>query len=165
MDTPSRCEIFSLLVNDKYDAAGAFAYLLYKRQRSESLHHFVSEHGRQPTQDELGIFHAACEVDAQLVAYREQGEILATRFAQGFLERYLHDVETDVRGAAISKQVQRIEDKLNERRTLKGWLMEVGGNLLVSLLTVFVVGALYLGYQNLERIGSKAGQYSGMRAE
>lgn len=82
-----------------------------------------------------------------------------------FLDRYLHDVETDVRGAAISKQVQRIEDKLNERRTLKGWLMEVGGNLLVSLLTVFVVGALYLGYQNLELIGSKAGQYSGMRAE
>lgn len=43
--------------------------------------------------------------------------------------------------------------------------MDVGGNLLVSLLTVFVVGALYLGYQNLELIGVKAGQYGGMRAE
>ncbi|MBB3119418.1 hypothetical protein [Pseudoduganella violacea] len=59
-------------------------------------------------------------MEAQLVAYREQGEILATRFAQQFLERHLHDAEADVRTAEISKQIHRIEDKLNERRTLKG---------------------------------------------
>ena len=68
----------------------------------------------------------------------------------------------DARNSESARLVSEVMAKLNERRTLKGWAADVGGNLLVSLLTVFVVGALYVGYQNIAQISAATEVRSGL---
>ena len=167
--------VFQRLIADPNDAAGALAYIAYKRQKIEFCKSFGD---REPTREELHGFHTVASLDTSIDAYRSQGEAIAESFLNASLDELAADVKAATCQHTLYRKIEsgnfRLEEKLGaiaesigERRTLVGWLREVSGNLLVNLVSIFVLGALLLGYrfsaelqQGVER---KAGM-SGMTA-
>lgn len=47
----------------------------------------------------------------------------------------------------LGSRIDSVDRSLHARRTFGGWVRDVGGNLLVNLVTIAVIGALVIGYQ------------------
>ncbi len=54
-------------------------------------------------------------------------------------------IESD--NTVLEDKLAAISDTLRAKRTVTGWLRDVSGNLLVNLVSIFVLGALVLGYR------------------
>ena len=52
--------------------------------------------------------------------------------------------------------VDRVEYKLAEKRTVRGWFADVGANLIVNFSTIALLGALIVGYAFLGKAASNA---------
>lgn len=48
---------------------------------------------------------------------------------------------------ASERKITAVSESLRKRRTVGGWVRDVSGNLLVNLVTIFILGALLLGYR------------------
>ena len=147
--------VFLRLTADPNDAAGAFAYIAYKRQKVE----FCKSLGdREPTKEELHSFHAVASLDASIGAYRSQGEAIAESFFNASLDELAAHVKAATCRHTLYRKIEsgnvRLEEKLaavaeslGAKRTFIGWLRDVSGNLIVNLVSIFVLGALLLGYR------------------
>lgn len=150
----SRNVIYEKLTAIPDDPVGVFAYIVYKQQKIEFLKSFG---GREPTREELDGFHAVACLDVSIEAYRARGEVLAQLFLNACTEGFLRDIEASMRRDVLFQQAESVKSKLLEKltaignilsakRTFVGWIREVGGNLVVNLVTILVLGALLLGY-------------------
>ena len=54
---------------------------------------------------------------------------------------------------------------LAEKKTWRGWCAEVGGNLAVNIVTIFVIGALVLGYKSLGEFNASTEKRVGLGSE
>ena len=147
--------VFQRLTADPNDAAGAFAYIAYKRQKIEFCKSFVD---REPTREELHGFHIVASLDTSIEAYRSQGEAIAKSFFNASLDELAAGVEVatcqhtlyrkiESGNVSLEEKLAKIAESMSAKRTLVGWLREVSGNLLVNLVSIFVLGALLLGYR------------------
>lgn len=150
----SRNVIYERLTAIPDDPIGVFAYMVYKQQKIEFLKSFG---GREPTREELDGFHAVACLDSSIEAYRARGEVFAKLFLSAGTDGFIEDVEVSTRQDVLFQQVESvkivvlekltaIENALSAKRTFVGWVREVGGNLVVNLVTILVLGALLLGY-------------------
>lgn len=147
--------VFHRLTADPNDAAGAFAYIAYKRQKVE----FCKSLGdREPTREELCSFHAVASLDTSIDAYRSQGNAIAESFFNASLDELAADAKAatcqhtlyrkiESGNVGLQEKLAAISESLSAKRTLIGWLRDVSGNLLVNLVSIFVLGALLLGYK------------------
>jgi hypothetical protein len=147
--------VFQRLTADPNDAAGALAYIAYKRQKIEFCKSFGD---REPTREELHGFHAVASLDTSIDAYRSQGEAIAESFLNASLDELAANAKAATCQHTLYRKIEsgnvRLEEKLGAiaesigaKRTLVGWLRDVSGNLLVNLVSIFVLGALLLGYR------------------
>ena len=147
--------MYEKLTADPNDLVGAFAYIIYKQQKVDS---FKSFGGRELRHEEVASFHAIAALDTSIAAYRTQGEALAQTFLNASLDELVERTEAATRKDTLHRQIDTvhaglaarlaaISDSLNARRTFTGWMRDVAGNLLVNLVSIFVLGALLLGYR------------------
>lgn len=147
--------VFLRLTADPNDAAGAFAYIAYKRQKVE----FCKSLGdREPTREELFGFHTVASLDSSIDAYRSQGKAIAASFFNASLDELAANVKAatfqhtlyrkiESGNAGLQEKIEAIVGSLNAKRTFSGWLRDVSGNLLVNVVSIFVIGAVLLGYR------------------
>ncbi len=87
--------------------------------------------------------------------------------AQNFLNAGLDDLvertEKETRDDVVYKRVESVNSELRAqllsidrslqaKRTFWGWARDISGNLLVNLVTIFVIGVLAFGYQITGRL-------------
>jgi hypothetical protein len=105
----------------------------------------------------LEKFCAIAALDKSIEAYRAKGAAMAHVFATASFEQLIGEVEESVRQNVLYQQAETvraglldkltvIDNTLAAKRSFMGWVREVGGNLLVNLVSIFVLGALLLGY-------------------
>jgi hypothetical protein len=147
--------VFQRLTADPNDAAGAFAYIAYKRQKVEFCKSFGD---REPTREELYSFHAVASLETSIDAYRSQGKAIAESFFNASLDELAADVKAatcqhtlyrkiESGNMDLKERLSAIAHSLSGKRTLVGWVRDVSGNLLVNVVSIFVIGAVLLGYR------------------
>lgn len=130
------------------DLVGIIAYGLYKQAKVKFVQSHHSTSG--PTAQQLQSFHDNMCMDDTVDAYRTRAlqvynAIFQVKVAQMFQER-----EKAFNQDQIGQHLLSIKNKLDAKRTLGGWAADVVGNLLVNVVTIFVIGALLLGYKAIE---------------
>lgn len=147
--------IYEKLAGDQSDLIGALAYMIYKQQKVD----FCKSLGdREASREELYSFHAVAALDTSLAAYRRQGATLAQAFLESSLDELVARTEAATRKDALSRQIDSVQNGLSARlaaisngldakRSFAGWVRDISANLLVNLLSIFVLGALLLGYR------------------
>lgn len=147
--------VFQRLTADPNDAAGAFAYIAYKRQKIEFCKTFGD---REPTKEELHSFYTVACLDTSIDAYRSQGKAIAASFFNASLDELAADAtaaacqhtlyrKIESGNVELQEKLTAIAASLSAKRTLIGWLRDVSGNLLVNVVSIFVIGAVLLGYR------------------
>lgn len=148
--------IYETLTADPNDLVGALAYIIYKKQKVE----FCKNHpGGAPGRPELDNFHHIASLQTSIDSYRAQAEALAQAFLTVALDDLADRTENETRQDVLSKQIttvntglqtqlNTISANLDAKRTLVGWGRDVGGNLVVNLLTIIIIGAIVVGYRS-----------------
>lgn len=54
---------------------------------------------------------------------------------------------------------------LGAKRTVWGWLRDVGGNLVVNIVTIFVIGAVVIGYSFLSELQQRTERKAGVNTQ
>ncbi len=145
--------IYERLAADPNDVVGVMAYIVYKQQKIE----YCKSLSREPTSEELEKFHAIAMLDKSIEVYRAKGALMAHVFATASFEQLIGEVEESIRQDVLYQQAEMvsaglldkltvIDNALAAKRSFMGWVRDVGGNLLVNLVSIFVLGALLLGY-------------------
>ena len=175
--------VYRKLVQGPDDVVGALAYVLYKQQKIAFIEQIQRDQQREPNEQELQSFHTISALPDTLASAQPRAEALADQFLEIALAARLQQAETEIRQsttlhmlestktdlthvvqasqALLSSRTESILAELQGKKTIGGWLREVGGNLLVSVLTIVVVGALYTGYQWLSVFNSNLEKHSG----
>lgn len=147
--------IYETLTADPDDLVGALAYIIYKRQKVE----FCKNHpGGAPGPADLEHFHRIASLQTSIDSYRAQAEALAQAFLTAALDDLAERTENETRQDVLSKQItsvntglqsqlNTINASLDGKRTWLGWIRDVGGNLVVNLLTIVIIGAVVVGYK------------------
>ncbi|MGK5019726.1 hypothetical protein [Janthinobacterium sp. LB2P10] len=161
--------IYGKLTADPNDLVGALAYIIYKQQKVEFC---KTTSGGNPSREEIERFHAIASLDASIAAYRSQAEAMAQAFLNEGLDDLVQRTEAETRqdvlytyigtiNASLQTQLTTVNGALAAKRTWVGWLRDVGGNLIVNVVTILVIGALVLGYKFIgelqQRTETKAG--------
>ena len=156
--------IYERLTADPNDLVGALAYISYKQQKVEFC---KATSGGSPSREEIERFHAIASLDTSIAAYRSQAEAMAQAFLNESLDDLAHRAETETRqdvlyryiatvNADLQSQLTTINQALAAKRTWLGWLRDVGGNLIVNVVTILVIGALVLGYKFIGEVQQHA---------
>jgi methyl-accepting chemotaxis protein len=143
------------LTADPSDAIGVFAYIIYKQQKIEFCKSFG---GRELTKEELDSFNVIASLDTSIAVYRARGETLMRFFINAGLDELVESIEANTRkgvlyrriessNVALQEKLAAISETLRAKRTIIGWVRDVSGNLIVNLVSIFVLGALLLGYR------------------
>lgn len=147
--------VYQRLTADPSDAIGVFAYIIYKQQKIEFYKSFG---GREPTKEELDRFNGIASLDTSIAVYRARGETLMRFFINAGLDELVENIEATTRRGVLYRKIESghldlqeklaaVNETLREKRTIIGWVRDVSGNLLVNLVSIFVLGALLLGYR------------------
>ena len=147
--------VYQRLTADPSDAIGVFAYIIYKQQKIEFCKSFG---GRELTRAELDSFHVIASLDTSIAVYRARGETLMRFFISAGVEELVESIEATTRKGVLYRRIESgnvdlqeklaaISGTLREKRTIIGWVRDVSGNLIVNLVSIFVLGALLLGYR------------------
>ena len=130
---PTRNAIYETLIADLHDPVDVFAYIIYKQNKADFCRSFGAD---GPSAEALRQFPAIASLDTSIEAYRAKGAAMAQNFLNEGLDRLVRS---------------SVDRSLHARRTFGGWVRDVGGNLLVNLVTIAVIGSLVIGYQYSSR--------------
>lgn len=166
----ARLSIYESLIAHPDDVIGAFAYIIYKRQKIDFCRSFPSG---TPSRDELERFDVIAALDTSIASYRAGGEEMAQAFLVASLDRVVGRVEADTRQSVLYKYIGGvnaglegklavISDTLLAKRTWRGWVRDVGANLLLNLITILVIGTLVFGYRMLGELQKEAEKKTGL---
>lgn len=62
----------------------------------------------------------------------------------------------------MQAQLTTVNEVLAAKRTWLGWLRDVGGNLIVNVVTILVIGALVLGYKFIGELQQRTEMKTGL---
>lgn len=176
--------IYEKLTADPNDLVGALAYIIYKKHKVE----FYKSHANAgPTQAEIDSFHAIALLQTSIDLYRSQAEALASNFLTVALDEIVERTESETRQdilyshigtlntglqtqltsatTALQAQLNTVNAALGAKRTVLGWLRDVGGNLVVNIVTIFVIGAVVIGYSFLSELQQRTERKAGVNTQ
>ncbi len=140
----------------------AMAYVLYKRHKAEFIRAVQENTGCAVTEADIVNFKLAARAPSQLEAYRRQAFMLLNNFMEQSLAVRVAQLGSDFASTHVSKQLELVHSSINERRSWKRWLADVGANLFVNFATILVIAGLIFGYQHLDEIGRALAQLTGI---
>lgn len=146
--------IYRQLVTNPNDAVGAFAYILSKQEKIAFIEAIKAAQQREPTPDELRMFHTQACTQPRIDSYIKNAEQLTSEFLNAGLKKHLEDFEDEIRDSVLSQKIDAINDELKARKSGKRWFADIGASLIVSIAAILVIGALLLGYQALSKFNS-----------
>jgi hypothetical protein len=162
--------IYEKLTADPNDLVGALAYIIYKQQKVEFC---KATSAGNPSREEIERFHAIASLDASIAAYRSQAEAMAQAFLNEGLDDLVQRTEAETRtdvlytyignvNTGLQSQLTTVNEILAAKRTWLGWIRDVGGNLIVNVVTILVIGALVIGYKFVAELQQSTESRAGM---
>lgn len=156
----ARNGIYEKLTSDPGDLVGILAYIAYKQHKIEFCQ--ITADGN-PSSEQVEQFQAVAAMETSLAHYRTQAGAMVQVFISAGLNKIAEQAEAEAREDALfhhlrqvqanlSSELQTINASIVSKRTLLGWLRDVGANLLVNLVTILMIGTLVLGYQSYTRM-------------
>ncbi len=170
-------DVYSALVSDERDVPGALAYFIYKRSKAEWRANFSSSHqGNQPTELDEMEFVSICMLPENLESFKQRGANLARDFARKSLEAKMNEIVEQVAQSELMRQIlglervvaagfERIDRKLNEKKSLRAWGREMATALIAGLGIILIIGLLFNGYLHFVAINATAEKAVGIDIE
>ena len=160
--------IYAELVKGDYDVPGALAYAVYKRSKAEWRTNFPASHcGNEPTLTDEAEFIAICMLPENLANLKQRGEKLARDFAAKSVEEKMEAIEAVVMQSEVIRGIftlderiklglASIEQKLNEKKTLRAWGRDIVTAFIAGIGVILAVGLLFNGYVRFAAINATA---------
>ena len=106
----------------------------------------------------MDSFHVIASLNTSIAVRRARGETLMSFFISAGVEELVESIEATTRKGVLYRRIESgnvdlqeklaaISGTLREKRTIIGWVRDVSGNLIVNLVSIFVLGALLLEYR------------------
>jgi hypothetical protein len=167
--------IYSILVSGPDDVPGALAYVAYKRMQIEWRAQFYATHSREPDVHELESFAQIQTLSANIESLRERGALIATEFLQEMLNEKMAELVVRVSQSELAQEfstlntnvtssLQQIQTQLGEKKTIGGWMKDIGTAFVSSLALVAMVGAILTGYVGLAKLTASTERAVGIPA-
>jgi len=139
-----------------------FAYMVYKRHKAEALQAILDIHAGPPTRQELEMFYLTACTPLMRNMYIQQAQVLMKRLVSSTLEQRQRELEQDFFATKIGEQLAAVQAHQKAKRTWRGWLADVSGNLAVNFVTILVIAALLFGFRGLDTMLGVFGRDSGV---
>lgn len=155
--------VYAKFLTGPDDVSGALAYAAYQRSKIEWRTQFHAVHSRQPSQSEEEAFIDVQMLPENILCLKQRGGRLAAQFireavrermaglavevSQAEFSRKLHVLETHV-----TSDLQQIQKQLAEKKTIGGWMKDIGTAFVSSLALVAIVGSILTGYVGLAKL-------------
>lgn len=167
----ARNGIYEKLTADPDDLVGILAYIAYKQHKIEFCQ--ITADGN-PSREQIEQFQTVAAMETSLEHYRTQAGAMVQVFINAGLKKIAERADAETREDALfhhlrevhadlSSELQTINANIVSKRTLLGWLRDVGANLLVNLVTILMIGTLVLGYQSYSRVQQDTETRIGLR--
>jgi len=153
--------MYQLLARDCNEVLATFAYAAYKQHKAEVLQTILAETGKPATPEDLELFQLAASTPSMRAMYMQWAEFMLQSFIEQTLELRKHEVESEFITTKISEQLQAIQDGQQQKRSWKGWTVDVCGNLAVNFVTILVIAALLFGFRGLDGMLADFGHHTG----
>lgn len=157
--------MYERLVSNPEDVLGALAYTAYKQHELEVMNAIVAEHGRAPTDEEVEQFFLAASAPTMIEMYIQRAQRLIQEFLDITLQGRSSEIENKFRTTSIGVSLQAIRATQLEKRTWKGWLTDLMGNLAVNFLTILLIAAVIFGYRQFDQLTGSFGHHTGVLAK
>jgi hypothetical protein len=133
------------------------------------------DHAREPTAADTENFaeHAALPLD--LAMYKQQGNLLSADFAKNLLQDKMTELAAEIVQSelaakfanlenSVNSGLSRFERRLDEKKTIGGWMRDIGTSLLSGLALIVILGAAVGGYAVLSKINAVVKTSAGVSA-
>ncbi|ATQ73460.1 hypothetical protein CR152_02230 [Massilia violaceinigra] len=167
--------VFSTLVSGVDDVSGALAYADYKRSKIEWREQFHAFHLRQPCAAEEEAFVQVQMLDVNITHLRQHGNRIAARYIKEALKDRLAELSFEVcqselsgkfatLDARVQSALKEIQTQLDEKKTIGGWMKDIGTAFVSSLALVAIVGSILTGYVGLAKLTATTEKAVGLGA-
>jgi hypothetical protein len=157
--------MYERLVSNPEDVLGALAYTAYKQHELEVMSAIVAARGRVPTSEEMEQFILAASAPSMVDMYIQRAQRLMQEFLELTLQGRSSEIENKFRTTSIAVSLQAIRATQLEKRTWKGWLTDLMGNLAVNFLTIILIAAVIYGYRQFDQLTGSFGHHTGVLAD
>lgn len=144
---PSYSDAYAKYVRGEHDLIGIIAYGLYKQAKSQLIR---DNQPNGPSPDQLQAFHSNMCLDRTVNAFRADANDIYNKIFQVKLTELAKEREAAFNENIVGQHILAIKNKLDAKRTIKGWVADIGGALLLNVLTIVFIGFLVFGYHELE---------------
>lgn len=166
--------IYSKFLSGPDDVSGALAYAAYKRSKIEWRTQFHAAHARQPSSAEEQAFMNVQMLPENILCLKQRGGRLAAQFIREAVRERLAGLAVEVNQAEFSKKLQalevhlasdlqQIQRQLNEKKTIGGWMKDIGTAFVSSVALVAIVGVILTGYVGLAKLTASMEKAVGLR--
>ncbi|CUI06410.1 hypothetical protein [Massilia antarctica] len=156
-------QVYTTLISGPDDVPGALAYVVYKRMKIEWRAHFHATYSRQPDASEEKSFVQIQMLPANIASLKQQGELVAAEFLQEVLSEKMATLAIKVSqselaekfaalDANVTSSLQRIQIQLDEKKTIGGWMKDIGTAFVSSPALAAIVGSILTGYVGLAKL-------------
>lgn len=167
--------MYAALVSGPNDLPGALAYGAYKRMKIEWRAQFHATYSRQPDASEEAAFLQIQMLPANIEGLKQQGELAASALMQEILNRKIAALAIQVSqselagqfsalAANVASSFQQIQTQLADKKTIGGWMKDIGTAFVSSLALVAMVGAILTGYVGLAKLTASTERAVGIPA-
>lgn len=155
--------IYSILVSGPDHVPGALAFVAYKRRQIEWRVQFHATHSREPNVHEEESSAQIQMLSSNIESLKERGGLMATEFVQEILNEKMAALAIRVSQSELAQQfsvlntsilsnLQQIQTQLGEKKTIGGWMKDIGTAFVSSLALVAIVGSILTGYVGLAKL-------------
>ncbi len=85
--------IYNKLVKSEDDLVGLIAYGIYKKHKIEVINRLKAEKGREPNDEECGVFISTSNTDSQLELYKNQAEAILSETVGNIAGEQINEIE------------------------------------------------------------------------
>lgn len=150
--------IYSILVHDETDLAGAIAYSMYKRHKIEWIEQTkIENNGHEPTKEQLADFHRLSLLPSSIESYQEK----ADRFLGGFLSISLENAIEQVKEhnkqeiyneltrllKSTQDELQLVKTEVAKRKSYGQLAIDAIISVVGTIIVIILVGFLLQGYR------------------
>lgn len=139
-----------------------FAYGIYKNEKIEFVNSYKQNKNREPTTEELLAFYDRSVLNSSILGYREQAEILVAAFLKKSISERVVEMEDKVVQSHISSKLDMLNQKIDNKKTLAGWIKDVAANFFVNVMTILFIGTLYIGFNFYNEFNTKTANAAGI---
>lgn len=129
--------IFTILVKNDEDLLGLLSYCQYKNQKIEYIKKIKEQNNKEPSEDDLNIFHQISSQDSTIEVYKAAGLQKLQNITNEIIKSNLEIINSEANKSAYKGRMRALKDL--KPSWLHGIISSIAGNVLFYLLIAIVI--------------------------